>query len=117
MQLNANQPKTFLEALFDTSVWTTLAQETNNYTWQSIANKQGISFKDLLIYIYLLFFLKLNKFIFSFTFTTVISYKMKHSNSLTKSKIAQDITRQVLMFSHPKFCEQSGYLLALLFAF
>ena len=30
IQSNANQPKTFFEALFDISMWTTLAQETNN---------------------------------------------------------------------------------------
>ena len=39
IQSNANQPETFSEALFDTSTWTTLTQETNNYAWQSIANK------------------------------------------------------------------------------
>ena len=36
-QSNANQPKTFFEALFDISMWTTLAQETNNYACQSTA--------------------------------------------------------------------------------
>ena len=44
IQLNANQPETFFEALFDASMWTILAQETNNYAQQSIANKRGISF-------------------------------------------------------------------------
>ena len=44
IQSNANQPETFFEALFDASMWTTLVQETNNYAWQSIANKRGISF-------------------------------------------------------------------------
>ena len=39
IQSNANRPETFFEALFDTSMWTTLAQETNNYAQQSIANK------------------------------------------------------------------------------
>ena len=39
IQSNANQPETFFEALFDASMWTTLAQETNNYARQSIANK------------------------------------------------------------------------------
>ena len=39
IQSNANQLKTFFEALFDTSMWTTLAQETNNYACQSIAKK------------------------------------------------------------------------------
>ena len=44
IQSIGNQPKTFFGALFDTSMWTTLSQETNNYARQSIANKQGISF-------------------------------------------------------------------------
>ena len=39
IQLNANQPKTFFEALFDISMWTTLAQETNHCAHQSIAKK------------------------------------------------------------------------------
>ena len=30
IQSNASQPESFFEALFDTSVWTTLAQETND---------------------------------------------------------------------------------------
>ena len=39
IQSNANQPETFFEALFDTSMLTTLPQDTNNYAQQSIANK------------------------------------------------------------------------------
>ena len=39
IQLIGNQPETFFEALFDTSMWTTLSQETNNYARQSIDNK------------------------------------------------------------------------------
>ena len=44
IQSIGNQPETFFKALFDTSMWTTLSQETNNYARQSIANKRGISF-------------------------------------------------------------------------
>ena len=44
IQSIGTQPETFFEALFDTSMWTTLSQETNNYARQSIANKRGISF-------------------------------------------------------------------------
>ena len=44
IQSIGNQPETFFEVLFDTSMWTTLSQETNNYAWQSIANKRGINF-------------------------------------------------------------------------
>ena len=43
-----NEPEAYLEALFDTSMWTTLAQETNNYAPQSIRNKQGTLFHKFL---------------------------------------------------------------------
>ena len=43
-----NEPEAYFEALFGTSMWTTLAQEMNNYAWQSIRNKQGTLFHELL---------------------------------------------------------------------
>ena len=43
-----NEPEAYFEALFDTSMWTTLAQETNNYARQSIRNKQGTLFHQFL---------------------------------------------------------------------
>ena len=46
-----NEPEAYFEALFDTSTWATLAQETNNYAWPSIRNKQGSLFHSNLIFI------------------------------------------------------------------
>ena len=79
-----------------------------------LINKVSV-FKYLFIHIYLYLYLVI--FIFSFTFTRVITYKMICYNSVTKSKIVQDFIKHVLIISHPEFCTQSGYLLALLFAF
>ena len=37
----SNKPEDFFNAFFDTSMWTTIAEETNRYTRQTIAKNQG----------------------------------------------------------------------------